>query len=176
MDRFLLWLLVVVGSAALAVFLALVIPPISRRRNRRRTAAAGAFWVGLANFDAAAPGSDPTIGRAFADVASTFARRSRRSRRRVEKPVGGLLFVGEDGLRWKPGLWLRRGRIRPWALQARAVLAVEIEKLPFPAVNSFRARLRTTTGDAFFLVVDPQGFQDAIAKMHGKRPHETGAV
>jgi hypothetical protein len=25
-------------------------------------------------------------------------------------------------------------------------------------------------------VVDPQGFQDAIAKMHGKRPHETGAV
>jgi hypothetical protein len=171
------WILLVVGGAALGVFLALVIPPVSRRRNRRRASAQGAYWAGLANFEASAPGSDPTVVRAFVDVGQIYgAAFARRPPYGMRKPVGGLLLVGPDGLRWEPRIWLGRGKAHAWSLEANAVRGVEIEKMPLPAVNSFRVRLVTVDGDAAFLVVDPQGLQDAVAKLGNGDPRASDAV
>ena len=33
---------------------------------------------------------------------------------RRQRPVGGLLFVFADRIRWEPTIWLGRGKARPW--------------------------------------------------------------
>lgn len=157
-----LWSLV--AGVALGAVVAMVLPGISIRRNRRRAKEAGAIWVGMANFEASDPGTDPTVQAAFAQVGSMYFSRSDASPRLI----GGLLYVTALGMRWEPGIWLGRGEVQPWSLGRESIVDVEVRKMRFPAMRTYEALLRTSQGTAKCIVVDPAGLQAAVSSLAGR--------
>jgi hypothetical protein len=122
----------------------------------------GVIWVGMANFEALQPGSDPAVRTAFHSTGSLYGSALSGSSRR---PVGGLLYVDASGVRWEPRIWLGRSTAKSWSVARESLIGLEVKRTPFPAFRSYDARLQTTNGDARFMVVDPEGLRTAISEM-----------
>lgn len=148
--------------------LALVLPGISRRRNLDRARKSGAVWVGMANFDALAEGQAPVIVEALSGVGALYGEFFSPL---SQRPVGGLLSVFPEVLRWEPRIWLGRGHAKGWELLRTQVTGVDITKLPPPALRSFEATVHTTSGEIRFMVLDPDGLRSSL-----ENPTEDGST
>ena len=155
-----LWLIALAVGVAGGAVAALLIPPISKRRGLEAAHRAGAVWAGLAHFNASESGQAPVVQRALSGVGPMYGAFFAQD---WNRPLGGRLLVFADHITWEPGLWLGRGRPKPWTLQRADITSVETDKLPPPAVRSFEATLHTSGGPIHFLVADPDGLRQALS-------------
>ena len=154
------------ASVVVGLILAVSIPRISKKRNLKRAVESGAIWVGLANMKGDDPGSSPVGKQAMAGVGALYGGFFGRGvvvGQGGHRPVGGLLYVFQTGLRWEPRIWLGRGKALPWKLDAGDVVRLETQHLL--AIDSWYGRIITASGDILLIVVDPDGLSSAIDKM-----------
>ena len=125
--------------------------------------------MGLANADGLDTDQAPVVAHALADVGALYGSFFSPVAR-SQRPVGGLLFVFADALRWEPRIWFGRGNASSWSLPRAEVESVEVAKLPFPAMRSYRATIRTRDGDIRLTLIDPEGLRRALNASSGQVP------
>jgi len=156
-----LFLVVLLISSAVGAVIVVALPPISRWGGARRARRSGAWWAGLANFDAAACADQaPIVVAAMSDVGRLYGQRF--SHRPDQRPVGGHLYLFADRLEWRPYFYLGRGKARPWTLPSGDVTGWEVTKIPFPAVVGYDAGFHTDDGPIRCIVVDGEGLRAAM--------------
>lgn len=151
-------ILIPLTGVAIGLVVAVVLPPFSKHRNAKRARDSGAVWVGLANLDGMDREQAPVVANALSEVGALYGSFFSPVAR-GQRPVGGLLSILGDELRWEPRIWLSRGHASSWRLPRSQVTGIEIGRV---GINSFRATLQTAGGPIRLMVVDPGGLRTAL--------------